>query len=48
MVGTASVGRGAADGWLTLRFAARHVNGPAVLLERTRRALISRGWHPGA
>jgi hypothetical protein len=38
----------AADGWLTLRFAARHVNGPAVLLERTRRALISRGWHPGA
>ena len=38
----------AADGWLTLRFAAQHMNGPAVLLERTRRALISRGWQPGA
>jgi hypothetical protein len=38
----------AADGWLTLRFAARHVNGPAVVLDRTRRALVSRGWHPGA
>jgi hypothetical protein len=38
----------AADGWLILRFAARHVNGPSVLLDRTRRALVSRGWHPGA
>jgi very-short-patch-repair endonuclease len=38
----------AADGWLTLRFAARHVNGPAVVIDRTRRALASRGWHPGA
>ena len=38
----------AADGWLTLRFAARHVNGPTILLDRTRRALVSRGWHPGA
>jgi hypothetical protein len=38
----------AADGWLTLRFAARHVNGPTILLDRTRRALVSRGWQPGA
>ena len=38
----------AADGWLTLRFAARHVSGPAVVIERTRRALVSRGWRPGA
>jgi hypothetical protein len=37
----------AADGWLTLRFAARHVGGPAVVVDRTRRALISRGWLPG-
>jgi hypothetical protein len=36
----------AADGWLTLRFAARHVTGPAVVLDRTRRALLSRGWRP--
>jgi hypothetical protein len=36
----------AADGWLTLRFAARHVNGPTVVLDRTRRALLSRGWRP--
>ena len=38
----------AADGWLTLRFAARHLTGPTVVLDRTRRALISRGWYPGA
>jgi hypothetical protein len=38
----------AADGWLTLRFAARHINGPTVLVDRTRRALLGRGWHPGA
>jgi hypothetical protein len=38
----------AADGWLTLRFAARHVNGPTVVIDRTRRALLSRGWRPGA
>jgi hypothetical protein len=38
----------AADGWLTLRFAARHINGPLVLLDRTRGALLSRGWSPGA
>jgi hypothetical protein len=35
-----------ADGWLVLRFAARHVGGPAVVRDRTRRALMSRGWHP--
>lgn len=36
----------AADGWLVLRFAAGHVNGPQILVDRTRRALISRGWLP--
>jgi very-short-patch-repair endonuclease len=38
----------AADGWLVLRFAARHVGGPRVPVDRTRRALLSRGWrlHP--
>lgn len=36
----------AADGWLTLRFASRHVNGPATVVDRTRRALMSRGWRP--
>lgn len=34
----------AADGWLTLRFAARHLGGPTVVVDRSRRALISRGW----
>jgi hypothetical protein len=34
----------AADGWLTLRFAARHLGGPWTVVERTRRALRSRGW----
>jgi Protein of unknown function (DUF559) len=37
----------AADGWLVLRFAARHVNGPTTVVDRTRRALLSRGWRPG-
>lgn len=37
----------AADGWLVLRFAARHVGGPRVPVDRTRRALLSRGWLPG-
>jgi hypothetical protein len=37
----------AADGWLVLRFAGRHLTGPAVVVERTRRALTSRGWRPG-
>ena len=36
----------AADGWLTLRFAARHLVGPAAVVDRTRRALLSRGWRP--
>ncbi len=36
----------AADGWLTLRFAARHTAGPRPVVERTRRALLSRGWRP--
>jgi hypothetical protein len=36
----------AADGWLVLRFAARHLGSPVVVVERTRRALISRGWRP--
>lgn len=35
----------AADGWLVLRFAAQHLHGPSVVLDRTRRALLSRGWH---
>jgi hypothetical protein len=34
----------AADGWLVLRFAARHLTGPSVVVERTRGALLSRGW----
>ncbi|SDD21014.1 Protein of unknown function [Geodermatophilus telluris] len=38
----------AADGWLVLRFAARHVESPTVVVERTRRALTGRGWRPGA
>ena len=37
----------AADGMLVLRFAARHIGGPGVVVDRTRRALTSRGWHPG-
>lgn len=36
----------AADGWLVLRFAGRHLRGPWVVVERTRRALLSRGWRP--
>ena len=38
----------AADGWLVLRFAARHAESPTVGVDRTRRALMSRGWEPGA
>ena len=38
----------AADGWLVLRFAARHAESPTVVVDRTRRALTSRGWRPGA
>jgi hypothetical protein len=36
----------AADGWLVLRFAGRHLGSPVVVVERTRRALVSRGWRP--
>ena len=36
----------AADGWLTLRFAGRHLGGPSVVVDRTRRSLMSRGWRP--
>jgi hypothetical protein len=36
----------AADGWLVLRFAARHVGGPTIVVDRTRSALVSRGWRP--
>lgn len=35
-----------AGGWLVLRFAARH--GSHTVVERTRGALWSRGWRPGA
>ena len=35
----------AADGWLVLRFANRHM-GPAPIVSRTRGALLSRGWRP--
>jgi Protein of unknown function (DUF559) len=38
----------AADGWSVLRFAARHAESPTVVVDRTRRALVSRGWRPGA
>ena len=37
-----------ADGWLILRFARLHLGGPSVVVDRTRRALLSRGWRPGA
>jgi very-short-patch-repair endonuclease len=36
----------AADGWLVLRFTNRHITGPTTVVDRTRRALISRGWRP--
>jgi len=36
----------AAGGWLVVRFANRHVQGPTIVVDRTRRALISRGWRP--
>jgi hypothetical protein len=37
----------AADGWLVLRFAARHMTSGFAVVDRTRRALLSRGWRPG-
>jgi very-short-patch-repair endonuclease len=36
----------AADGWLVLRFAGQHLDRPSVIVERTRAALMSRGWSP--
>lgn len=35
-----------ADGWLLLRFADQHLRTPHTVLDRTRRALVSRGWRP--
>lgn len=35
----------AAEGWLVVRFANRHLN-QWTIVERTRGALLSRGWHP--
>lgn len=35
----------AADGWVTLRFAKQHLSS-SVVLDRTRRTLVSRGWRP--
>jgi hypothetical protein len=37
----------AADGWLALRFAARHLGRQSAVVGRTRRALEFRGWRPG-
>ncbi len=37
----------ATGGWLVLRFAARHLGGPALVVERSRAALLQRGWRPG-
>ena len=37
----------AADGWLVLRFARHHLTGPRVVVDRTRAALLTRGWRPG-
>lgn len=34
----------AADGWLVVRYAGRHLGRPATVVDRTRRALLSRGW----
>src|SRR4051794_16444170 len=36
----------AADGWLVLRFASRHLTDPHTIVGRTRSALLSRGWRP--
>jgi hypothetical protein len=35
-----------ADGWLLLRFADQHLRTPHTVVDRTRRALLSRGWRP--
>jgi len=34
----------AADGWLLLRYAGRHLARPDTVVDRTQRALLSRGW----
>jgi hypothetical protein len=34
----------AADGWLLLRYAARHLTRPETIVDRTERALLTRGW----
>jgi len=34
----------AADGWLLLRYAGRHLARPTTIVDRTQRALLSRGW----
>ena len=36
-----------AGGWLALRFADQHLRTPHTVVDRTRRALLSRGWRPG-
>jgi hypothetical protein len=36
----------ALDGWLVLRFADHHLGRPEIVVDRTRRALLSRGWRP--
>jgi hypothetical protein len=36
----------AADGWLVLRFARRQLGSPWTVVERTRAALLDRGWRP--
>jgi hypothetical protein len=36
----------AAGGWLVLRFAQQHIEAPWIVVDRTRRALVSRGWRP--
>ncbi|MEI4271522.1 hypothetical protein TEK04_07280 [Klenkia sp. LSe6-5] len=37
----------AADGELVLRFARQHLHRRADVVDRCRRALLSRGWQPG-
>ena len=36
----------AAEGWLVLRFARRQLGSPWTVVERTRAALLDRGWRP--
>ena len=37
----------ASGGWLVLRFTGQHLTGPRTVVQRTRGALLSRGWRPG-